>query len=144
MDEWAEKLEVVRSMKSGRGVNFLVWYLTREARGVAIQMITACRVTHISTRWIDQVAECRDACGQTCGGHGVSLHEARPCIQTGRGHGVTLNVINSCIQPCGARGAAAHAYGAMQSDTRAATRAATRLVPDWLMLPINSPRLPLI
>ncbi|KAF2619458.1 hypothetical protein F2Q68_00039863 [Brassica cretica] len=35
---------------------------------------------------------------------------------------------------------AAHASGAMRSDTRAATR----LVSDWLLIPINSPRPPLI
>ena len=68
-------------------------------------------------------------CGQTCGGRGVSLHGARPCIQTGRGRGVTLHVSRSCNQPCGARGVAAHASEAMRNDTRAATR----LVSDWLM-----------
>ncbi|KAF3542465.1 hypothetical protein DY000_02010393 [Brassica cretica] len=75
-------------------------------------------------------------CGQTCGGRGVSLHGYRPCIQTGRGRGVTLHVSRSCNQQCGARGVAAHASGAMRSDTRAATR----LVSDWLLITINSPR----
>ncbi|KAF3560203.1 hypothetical protein F2Q69_00013202 [Brassica cretica] len=77
-------------------------------------------------------------CGQTCGGRGVSLHGARPCTQTGRDRGVTLHVSRSCNQPCGARGVAAHASRAMRSDTRAATR----LVSDWLLITINIPRPP--
>ena len=79
-------------------------------------------------------------CGQTCGGRGVILHGSRPYIQTGRGRGVSLHVSRPCRRTCGARGAAAHASGAMRSDTRAATR----LVPDWLLIPINRPRPPLI
>ncbi|KAF3587850.1 hypothetical protein F2Q69_00027464 [Brassica cretica] len=107
-------------------------------------MITACGVTHISTRWNGQARgvaiHATGPCGQTCGGRGVTLHVSRPCIQTGRGSGVILYETETCSQPCGARGVAAHASGAMRSDTRAATR----LVPDWLMFPINTPRPPLI
>ncbi|KAF3573841.1 hypothetical protein F2Q69_00061035 [Brassica cretica] len=31
LDEWTEKLEVARSMRSGRGGNCLAWYVAREA-----------------------------------------------------------------------------------------------------------------
>ncbi|KAF3495313.1 hypothetical protein DY000_02052800 [Brassica cretica] len=41
-------------------------------------------------------------------------------LTSGRSGGV-LHVSWTCSQPCGARGAAAHASGAMRSDTRAAT-----------------------
>ncbi|KAF2607175.1 hypothetical protein F2Q68_00043141 [Brassica cretica] len=41
-------------------------------------------------------------------------------LTSGRSGGV-LHVSWKCSQPCGARGAAAHASGAMRSDTRAAT-----------------------
>ncbi|KAF3524410.1 hypothetical protein F2Q69_00047148 [Brassica cretica] len=41
-------------------------------------------------------------------------------LTSGRSGGV-LHVSRTCSQPCGARGAAAHAFGAMRSDTRAAT-----------------------
>ncbi|KAF2607903.1 hypothetical protein F2Q68_00044165 [Brassica cretica] len=41
-------------------------------------------------------------------------------LTSGRGGGV-LHMSWTCSQPCGARGAAAHASGAMQSDTRAST-----------------------
>ena len=97
-----------------------------------------------STRWIGQARgvamHATGACGQTCGGHAVSLHGARPCIQTGIGRGVIMHETETCSQPCEARGVAAHASGAMRTDIRAATR----LVPDWLLIPINSPRPPLI
>ncbi|KAF3589816.1 hypothetical protein F2Q69_00031335 [Brassica cretica] len=79
-------------------------------------MITACGVTHRSTRWNGQARgvamHATRPCGQTCGGRGVSLHRARPCSQTGRGRGVIQHETEICSQPCGARG----------SDTRAATR----------------------
>ncbi|KAF2535230.1 hypothetical protein F2Q70_00004322 [Brassica cretica] len=95
-----------------------------------------------STRWIVQARgvamHATRPCGQTCGGRGFSLHGDRPCIQTVIGCGVTFLVSRSCNQPCGARGVAAHASGAMRSDTRAATR----LVSDWLLIPINNPRPP--
>ncbi|KAF3552627.1 hypothetical protein DY000_02007631 [Brassica cretica] len=140
LDERTEKLEVARSMRSGRGGNHLAWYVAREALGVAVKMITACGVTHRSTRWISQARgvamHATGPCGQTCGGRGVSFHGARPCIQTGRGRGVILHETETCSQPCGARGVAPHASGAMRSDTRAATRAATRLVPDLLLVPL--------
>ncbi|KAF2549634.1 hypothetical protein F2Q70_00021547 [Brassica cretica] len=107
-------------------------------------MITACGVTHRSTRWNGKTRgvamHATRPCGQTCGGRGVSLHGARPCIQTGMWCGVILHETDTCSQPCGARGVAAHASGAMRSDTWVATR----LVPDWLLFPINSPRSPLI
>ena len=75
-----------------------------------------------STRWIGQARgvtmHATKPWGQTCGGRGVSLHGARPCIQTGRGCGVTLHVRRPCWKTSGAQGAAAHASGAMRSDTR--------------------------
>ncbi|KAF3576933.1 hypothetical protein DY000_02033035 [Brassica cretica] len=93
-------------------------------------MITACGVTHRSTRWNGKTRgvamHATRPCGQTCGGRGVSLHGARPCIQTGMWCGVILHETDTCSQPCGARGVAAHASGAMRSDTWVATR----LVPD--------------
>ncbi|KAF2582893.1 hypothetical protein F2Q68_00005297 [Brassica cretica] len=59
-----EKLEVARSMRSGRGGNCL-----------------GC------TRWNGQARDvamhATEACSLTYGGRGVSLHGARPCIQTG-------------------------------------------------------------
>ncbi|KAF3545784.1 hypothetical protein DY000_02008052 [Brassica cretica] len=121
LDEWTEKLEVARSMRSGRGGKFL-----------------AC------TRWNGQardvVMHATESCGLACGGRGVSLHGARPCIQEGRGRGVILHETETCSLPCGARGVAAHASGAMRSDTRADTR----LESDWLLMSINSPRSPLV
>ncbi|KAF3603623.1 hypothetical protein F2Q69_00034927 [Brassica cretica] len=53
----------------------------------------------------------------------MSKHEVdRPStsLTSGRSGGV-LHVSWTCSQPCGARGAAVHASGAMRSDTRAAT-----------------------
>ncbi|KAF3553659.1 hypothetical protein F2Q69_00015688 [Brassica cretica] len=81
------------------------------------------RSAHRSTRWISQA-------------RGVAMHATGPCIQTARGRGVILHENETCSQPCGARGVAAHASRAMRSDTRAATQ----LVLDWLLFPINSPR----
>ncbi|KAF3607903.1 hypothetical protein DY000_02046396 [Brassica cretica] len=72
LDEWTEKLEVARYMRSGRGGKYL-----------------AC------TRWNGQARDVAmhstEACGLTCGRRGVSLHGARPCIYTGRGRGVTFH-----------------------------------------------------
>ncbi|KAG5415090.1 hypothetical protein IGI04_002657 [Brassica rapa subsp. trilocularis] len=92
--------------------------------------LPACRVTHISTRWIDQAAKCRDACDQAMRPDMWRTWCLLACSQS----------MHIDSQPCGARGVAAHASGAMRTDTRTATR----LVPDWLMFPINFPRLPLI
>ncbi|KAF3554761.1 hypothetical protein F2Q69_00011916 [Brassica cretica] len=50
---------------------------------------------------------------------GGSLHGFRS-LTSGRSGGV-LHVSWTCSQPCGARGAAVHASGAMRSDTRATT-----------------------
>ncbi|KAF3590860.1 hypothetical protein DY000_02020770 [Brassica cretica] len=47
--------------------------------------------------------------------------EVSPCILTSGKTGGVLHVSWTCSQPCGARGVAVHASGAMQSDTRAAT-----------------------
>ena len=70
----------------------------------------------------------------------VNLDEVRPWIRHLEGM-VSLCMMSwSCHQTCGARGAATHASGAMRSDTRAATR----LVSDWLLITINRPRTPLI
>ncbi|CAG7888363.1 unnamed protein product [Brassica rapa] len=56
-----------------------------------------------------------------------SIYEIRTWWQLpGIGNGVTLHETETCSQPCGARGVAAHASGAMRTDTRTATR----LVPD--------------
>ncbi|CAG7863437.1 unnamed protein product [Brassica rapa] len=50
-----------------------------------------------------------------------ALHELQSCSLTSGRSGGVLHVSWTCIQPCGARGAAVHASGAMRSDTRAAT-----------------------
>ena len=97
-----------------------------------------------STRWNDQARgvamHATEACDQPCVRWRVDLHALQSSSwPSGRGC-VILHETETCSQPCGARGVAAHASGAMRSDTRAATR----LVPDWLLFPINSPRPPLI
>jgi len=97
-----------------------------------------------STRWNGQARgvamHATEACGQPCVRWCVDLHALQSCSwPSGRGC-VILHETETCSQPCGARGVAAHASGAMRSDTRAATR----LVPDWLLFYINSPRPPLI
>ena len=68
------------------------------------------------------------------------MHATRLCIRHVEGVVSSGMTSWSCSQTCGARGAATHASGAMRSDTRAATR----LVSDWLLLPINTPRPQLI
>ncbi|KAF3537366.1 hypothetical protein F2Q69_00019922 [Brassica cretica] len=83
-----------------RGVNFSAILVSTEARGVAVHEAGACELT-CGTRGGSTKHE---ACILTCGRRFVVLHEA----DTGS-------------QPCGARGAAAHASGAMRSDTRAST-----------------------
>ncbi|CAG7863302.1 unnamed protein product [Brassica rapa] len=50
-----------------------------------------------------------------------ALHELQSCSLTSGRSGGVLHVSWTCSQPCGARGAAVHAFGAMRSDTRAAT-----------------------
>ncbi|KAF2603211.1 hypothetical protein F2Q70_00025616 [Brassica cretica] len=96
-------------------------------------MITACGVTHRSTRWNGQARDVAmhaiEACGQPCVRWCVDLHSLQSYSQpSGRGC-VILHETETCSQPCGARGVTAHASGAMRSDTRAATR----LESDWLL-----------
>ncbi|KAF2589003.1 hypothetical protein F2Q70_00038596 [Brassica cretica] len=45
----------------------------------------------------------------------------QPDILTSGRSGGVLHMFWTCSQPCGARGSAAHASGAMRSDTQAAT-----------------------
>ncbi|KAF3581294.1 hypothetical protein DY000_02030130 [Brassica cretica] len=59
-------------------------------------------------------------------------------LKSGRSGGV-LHVSWTCSQPCGARGAAAHASGAMRSDTLAATNLKL-IAPRDGSVQLNSPR----
>ncbi|KAF2580894.1 hypothetical protein F2Q68_00004734 [Brassica cretica] len=87
-----------------------------------------------STRWNGQARgvamHATEACGQPCVRWCVDLHKLQSCSwPSGRGC-VILHETETCSQPCGAQGVAAHASGAMRRDTRAAAR----LVPDWVPL----------
>ncbi|KAF2579864.1 hypothetical protein F2Q68_00006788 [Brassica cretica] len=83
-----------------------------------------------STRWNGQALgvamHATKACGQPCVRWCVDLHALQSCSWPSVRGCVILHETETCSQPCGARGVAAHASGAMRSDTRAAAR----LVPD--------------
>ncbi|KAG5388270.1 hypothetical protein IGI04_029811 [Brassica rapa subsp. trilocularis] len=125
-----------------------------QARGVAMHATEACGQPCV--RWgvdLHALQSCSrpsgrgcvilhetEACSQPCGARGgTAKHEVSRCMRPDHAARHVEDVVSACMTS-GARGAATHASGAMRSDTRAATR----LVPDWLMIPINRPRTPLI
>ncbi|KAF3610822.1 hypothetical protein DY000_02049179 [Brassica cretica] len=140
--EWTEKLEVARCMGSDHGPDIgEEWWRP------------ACVLDMQPAMWSTR---CRRACVRSHAKRHTGCHQpeadwlvspintpttpahfftSRPVqnnlktsLTSGRSGGV-LHVSWTCSQPCGARGAAAHASGAMRSDTRAATN--LKLIGWW-------------
>ncbi|KAF2578935.1 hypothetical protein F2Q68_00004324 [Brassica cretica] len=111
-----------------------------QARGVAMHATEACGQPCV--RWgvdLHALQSCSrpsgrgcvilhetEACSQSCGARGgTAKHKVSRCMRPGHAARHVEDVVSACMTS-GARGAAAHASGAMRNDTRAATR----LAPD--------------
>ncbi|KAF2608548.1 hypothetical protein F2Q68_00045354 [Brassica cretica] len=85
-----------------------------------------------SSRWL----ELRDQNVVSTVQQSECLQKLKSCSLTSERSGGVLHVSWTCSQPCGARGAAVHASGAMRSDTPGGHQPES----DWLLSSINSPR----